>query len=51
MKFHLAINMERLSPEVDMPTVERHTLDMVKMADEGGFYIVWAAEQFPPGPD
>ena len=44
MKFHLAINMERLSPEVDMAAVERHTLDMVKMADDGGFYIVWAAE-------
>ena len=27
-----------------MAAVERHTLDMVKMADDGGFYIVWAAE-------
>jgi alkanesulfonate monooxygenase SsuD/methylene tetrahydromethanopterin reductase-like flavin-dependent oxidoreductase (luciferase family) len=44
MKFHLAINMERLAPDVDMRDVERHTLEMVRMADQGGFDIVWAAE-------
>ena len=44
MHFHLAINMERLAPALDMATVEAHTLDMVKMADTGGFYIAWAAE-------
>jgi alkanesulfonate monooxygenase SsuD/methylene tetrahydromethanopterin reductase-like flavin-dependent oxidoreductase (luciferase family) len=44
MKFHLAINMERLAPDIDMREVERHTLDMVRMADQGGFDIVWAAE-------
>ena len=44
MKFHLAINMERLAPNIDMREVERHTLDMVRMADQGGFDIVWAAE-------
>ncbi len=44
MKFQLAINMERISPDIDMRDVERHTLEMVQMADEGGFHIVWAAE-------
>jgi alkanesulfonate monooxygenase SsuD/methylene tetrahydromethanopterin reductase-like flavin-dependent oxidoreductase (luciferase family) len=44
MKFHLAINMERLAPGIDMRDVERHTLEMVQMADQGGFETVWAAE-------
>lgn len=44
MKFQLAINMERMADEIDMREVMRHTLEMVQMADEGGFHIVWAAE-------
>ena len=44
MKFQLAINMERMDPSVDMDDVARHTLEMVQMADQGGFNIVWAAE-------
>jgi len=44
MKFHLAINMERIAPGVDMREVARHTLEMVQMAEAGGFHIVWAAE-------
>ncbi len=44
MKFQLAINMERIAPDIDMRAVERHTLEMVQMADRGGFDIVWAAE-------
>jgi len=44
MRFQLAINMERITPDADMREVERHTLEMVQMADEGGFDIVWAAE-------
>jgi len=44
MKFQLAINMERIAPDTDMADVERHTLEMVQMADAGGFHIVWAAE-------
>ena len=44
MKFHLAINMERIAPDIDMREVERHTLEMVQMADAGRFDIVWAAE-------
>ncbi|MCY4535617.1 MAG: LLM class flavin-dependent oxidoreductase [Bryobacterales bacterium] len=44
MRFQLAINMERMTPDLDMKDVERHTLEMVQMADEGGFAIAWAAE-------
>ena len=44
MKFQLAINMERMDPSIDMNDVARHTLEMVQMADQGGFNIVWAAE-------
>jgi alkanesulfonate monooxygenase SsuD/methylene tetrahydromethanopterin reductase-like flavin-dependent oxidoreductase (luciferase family) len=44
MKFQLAINMERIAPDTDMREVQRHTLEMVQMADRGGFDIVWAAE-------
>ena len=44
MKFQLAVNMERITDEWDMRDVERHTLEMVQMAEAGGFNIVWAAE-------
>lgn len=44
MKFQLAINMERMDASLDMREVARHTLEMVQMAEEGGFSIVWAAE-------
>lgn len=44
MKFQLVINMERLSPVEDMADIERHTLEMVQLADEAGFEIAWAAE-------
>ena len=44
MKFQLAINLERLDDSDDMRDVAAHTLEMVQMADRGGFHIVWAAE-------
>ena len=44
MKFQLAINLERMDDSLDMKDVARHTLEMVQMADQGGFNIVWAAE-------
>lgn len=44
MKFQLAINLERIDDSLDMNDVARHTLEMVQMADEAGFDIVWAAE-------
>ena len=44
MKFQLAVNLERMDASVDMREVAKHTLDMVQMAEDGGFNIVWAAE-------
>ena len=44
MKFQLAINLERIDDSLDMRHVARHTLEMVQMADAGGFHIAWAAE-------
>ncbi len=44
MKFQLAINLERLNDGTDMKDVARHTLEMLQIADEGGFDIAWAAE-------
>ncbi len=44
MKFQLAISMERMDDAMDMNDVARHTLEMVQMAEQGGFKIVWAAE-------
>ncbi len=44
MKFQLAINLERMDESLDMAEVARHTLEMVQMADQGGFNIAWAAE-------
>jgi flavin-dependent trigonelline monooxygenase, oxygenase component len=44
MKFHLAINMERIDDTLSMTDVARHTLEIVQMADQGGFRIAWAAE-------
>lgn len=56
MRFNLVINMERMTSDRDMREVARHTTEMVEMADEGGFDIVWAAEHhaiettIAPGP-
>lgn len=44
MKFQLVANMDRQHPSQDMREVERHILELVQMADDGGFEIVWAAE-------
>jgi len=44
MKFQLAINLERMDAEIGMEEVAHHTLEMVQMADAGGFNIVWSAE-------
>ena len=40
MKFHLAINLERMSPATDMKDVRDHVQTMVEMADAAGFEIV-----------
>jgi alkanesulfonate monooxygenase SsuD/methylene tetrahydromethanopterin reductase-like flavin-dependent oxidoreductase (luciferase family) len=44
MKFQLALNLERMDDTMAMDDVVRHTLDLVQMADKGGFKIIWAAE-------
>ena len=44
MKFHLAINLERMTPDTPMQEVRDHTMEMVRMADAAGFEIAWAAE-------
>ena len=44
MKFHIAINLERMDDSASMADVRDHTLEMVKMADRAGFEIAWAAE-------
>lgn len=44
MRFQLAINLERMDDRADMGDVARHFLEMVQIADRGGFNIVWAAE-------
>lgn len=44
MKFHLAINLERMDPSEDMEQIQRHTIDMVQRAELAGFETVWAAE-------
>ncbi|MBL8583185.1 MAG: LLM class flavin-dependent oxidoreductase [Rhizobiaceae bacterium] len=44
MKFQLAINLERMDASLDMRDVMRHTLEMVQIAEAGGFTIAWAAE-------
>ena len=44
MKFQLAINLERLDDTLTMGDVARHTLEMVQMAEAGGFTTAWAAE-------
>lgn len=44
MKFHIAINLERMDDSADMVEVRNHTLEMIQMADKAGFEIAWAAE-------
>ena len=41
MKFHIAINLERMTPETDMTEVRLHVEDMIRMADKAGFEIVY----------
>ncbi|MEM8791952.1 MAG: LLM class flavin-dependent oxidoreductase [Pseudomonadota bacterium] len=44
MKFHIAVNLERMDDQTCMKAVRDHTIDMVRMADEAGFETAWAAE-------
>jgi len=44
LKFAISLSLERFSEQTDMRDALRHTLDMVKIAEEGGFEIAWAPE-------
>jgi flavin-dependent trigonelline monooxygenase, oxygenase component len=44
VKFSIAVNMERYDPAQDMQAVARNALEMVQIAEQGGFEIAWAAE-------
>ena len=44
MKFHIAINLERMSANTDMKAVRDHTTEMIRKADKAGFEVAWAAE-------
>ena len=44
MKFSIAINMNRFSESTTMQEVNANRLELVKMADQGGFETIWASE-------
>ena len=44
MKFHIAINLERMNVQTEMAAVRDHVIDMIQMADKAGFEVAWAAE-------
>ncbi len=44
MKFSIAVNMERFDPGQDIRQVAAEALELVKLAEEGGFETAWAAE-------
>jgi alkanesulfonate monooxygenase SsuD/methylene tetrahydromethanopterin reductase-like flavin-dependent oxidoreductase (luciferase family) len=44
VKFSIAVNMERTDPAQDMREVARNALELVRIAEQGGFEIAWAAE-------
>jgi alkanesulfonate monooxygenase SsuD/methylene tetrahydromethanopterin reductase-like flavin-dependent oxidoreductase (luciferase family) len=44
VKFSIAVNMERTDASQDMRDVVRHAVDLLRLAEQGGFEIAWAAE-------
>ena len=44
MRFHLVINMERMDASSSYSEVARHVTEMVQIAEDAGFHMVWAAE-------
>lgn len=44
MKFSILINLDHFGPNEDMSAVLRHRLELVQIADRGGFDISWTAE-------
>lgn len=44
MKFAIAVNMERFSPDEDVRVSARRALDLVRIAEQGGFEVAFTAE-------
>jgi alkanesulfonate monooxygenase SsuD/methylene tetrahydromethanopterin reductase-like flavin-dependent oxidoreductase (luciferase family) len=44
VKFSIAVNMERSAPDQDVRQVVQQMLELVRLAESGGFEIAWAAE-------
>ena len=44
MKFGLTLNMERLDPSEDIREINKRVLEVLRIAEDGGFEVVWAAE-------
>ena len=55
MKFGLTLNMERLDPSEDIREINKRVLEVLRIAEDGGFEVVWAAEhhavELNAGPD
>ena len=43
MKFSIVVNMARFDISKTMDVVANEALDLVKIADQGGFDIIWTA--------
>jgi flavin-dependent trigonelline monooxygenase, oxygenase component len=44
VKFSISVSLERFDPTLDMRTVAAHALEMVQIAEQGGFEIAWTPE-------
>lgn len=44
MRFAITIDLGRLAPDVDLAQAARESLELAKLADEGGFDIIFAPE-------
>ena len=44
MQFSISVNMARTAPSQDVRQVVRQMLELVRLAESGGFEIAWAAE-------
>src|SRR5262249_61877303 len=44
VKFSISISLERFDPNLDMRTVAAKALELVQIAEQGGFGIAWERE-------
>jgi alkanesulfonate monooxygenase SsuD/methylene tetrahydromethanopterin reductase-like flavin-dependent oxidoreductase (luciferase family) len=44
VKFSISVSLERFDPSLDMRKVSAHALELVQMAESGGFEIAWTPE-------